>query len=72
MPESGLEEIETYFKEEVKSDLNDVISQENTILIIDDAQNIYHIDKFWAKFKGKESLYTLLRFYVQTFFIKNI
>jgi hypothetical protein len=63
MPESRFEEIEAYFKRDMKSDLKDLIHQENTILIIDDAQNIYHIDQFWALFKGKESRFTLLRFY---------
>ena len=61
-PESQFEQIEAYFKQEMKSDLNDVIRQENTILIIDEAQNIFHINQFWALFKGKESLLRTFRY----------
>ena len=53
IPESQFKQIEGYFKQEMKSDLNDVIHQENTVLILDDAQNIFHINQFWALFKGK-------------------
>ncbi|CAH1759730.1 8383_t:CDS:2 [Entrophospora sp. SA101] len=43
----------SYFKKMVSMEWTDIIANSETLLIIDDAHNIFHVEEFWSMFKAQ-------------------
>lgn len=52
-----IKDIRIYFEKYIKCDLDDFITKKNSILLIDDAQLVYHVEEFWMNIKCNDCYY---------------